>query len=100
MVGYGGADVSLVYLIKPLLDGSIVDRDPFLITWIPVFLLLLFVARGVGGFLSRYGMAWVSNQVVFDVRNDIFARCLTLPSAFFDTSSTGNTTAKLTYYTG
>src|SRR5699024_7378478 len=100
MAGYAGADVALVYLIKPLLDGSIVDRDPFLITWLPVFLLLLFLARGIAGFMSRYGMAWVANHVVFDVRSDIFARYLTLPSTFFDSNSTGKTTAKLTYYTG
>lgn len=100
MVGYSGADVLLVYLIKPLLDGSIVDRDPFLITWMPLFLLLLFVWRGVAGFVSRYSMAWVSKHVVFDVRNDMFGRYLTLPSSFFANNSTGSTTAKLTYYTG
>lgn len=71
MACYGGADVALVYLIKPLLDGSIVNRDPFLITWIPVFLLALFIIRGTAAFVSRYGMAWVANHVVFDVRGDI-----------------------------
>src|SRR5699024_11212916 len=91
MGGYAGADVTLVYLIKPLLDGSIVDRDPFMITWIPLFLLGLFLVRGIAGFVSRYGMAWVSNHVVFDVRSDIFNRYLTLPSTFFDNNSTGKT---------
>lgn len=99
MGGYAGADVTLVYLIKPLLDGSIVDRDPFLITWLPVFMLLLFFVRGIAGFVSRYGMARVATRVIYDVRADLFARCLTLPSSFFDHNSTGNTTAKLTYYT-
>ncbi|HLQ85487.1 MAG TPA: ABC transporter transmembrane domain-containing protein, partial [Salinisphaeraceae bacterium] len=99
MVSYAGSDVMLVYLVKPLLDGSIVERDPFLITWIPIFLLVLFIIRGLGGFLSRYGMAWVAKAVVFDVRGDIFARYLQLPNTFFDRNSTGKTTAKLTYYT-
>lgn len=99
MIGYAGADTALIYILKPLLDGSIVDRDPFMIRWIPVFLLLLFLGRGVAGFLSNYGMAWVANQVIFNVRSDIFAQYLRLPVAFFDANSTGKITAKLTFYT-
>ncbi len=99
MAGYAGTDVALVYIIKPLLDGSIVDRDPFMIQWIPVFLLGLFVVRGIAGFFSQYGMSWVANRVIFDVRSDIFSQYLRLPSKFFDANSTGKTTAKLTYYT-
>lgn len=98
MGAYAAADTALIYILKPLLDGSIVDRDPFLIRWIPVFLLLLFLARGVAGFLSNYGMAWVANKVVYAVRADIFAQYLRLPVAFFDAHSTGKITAKLTFY--
>lgn len=98
MAGYAAADTALIYILKPLLDGSIVDRDPFLIRWIPVFLLLLFLGRGVAGFLSNYGMAWVANKVVFAVRSDIFAQYLRLPVSFFDAHSTGKITAKLTFY--
>ena len=34
MAGYAGADTALIYILKPLLDGSIVDRDPWMIRWI------------------------------------------------------------------
>ena len=100
MAGYAGADTALIYILKPLLDGSIVDRDPWMIRWLPIFMLLLFLLRGTAGFASRYGMSWVANRVIFYVRQDIFAQYLRLPSSFFDANSTGKTTAKLTYYTG
>lgn len=100
MVCYAGADTGLIYILKPLLDGSIVDRDPWMIRWIPIFMLCLFLSRGVAGFVSSYGMAWVANRVVFNVRSDVFAKFLQLPTSFFDANSTGKTTAKLTYYTG
>lgn len=100
MVGYAGADTALIYILKPLLDGSIVDRDPWMIRWIPVFMLGLFLARGAAGFVSSYGMAWVANRVIFNVRADVFAKFLQLPTRFFDAHSTGKTTAMLTYYTG
>ena len=100
MAGYAGADTALIYILKPLLDGSIVDRDPWMIRWIPVFMLGLFVLRGTFGFFSSYGMAWVANRVIYSVRHDIFGKFLMLPSTFFDHNSSGKTTAKLTYYTG
>ena len=100
MAGYAAADTALIYILKPLLDGSIVDRDPWMIRWIPAFMLVLFLFRGAFGFCSSYGMSWVANRVIYNVRSDIFAQFLRLPSSFFDANSTGKTTAKLTYYTG
>jgi len=100
MAGYAAADTALLYILKPLLDGSIVDRDPWMIRWVPAFILLLFLFRGVFGFCSSYGMSLVANRVIYNVRTDIFSQFLRLPASFFDANSTGKTTAKLTYYTG
>ena len=100
MAGYAASDTGLIYILKPLLDGSIVDRDPWMIRWVPIFMLALLLVRGVFGFASSYGMSWVANRVIYHVRADIFAQYLRLPSSFFDNNSTGKTTAKLTYYTG
>ena len=99
MALYAGADTALIYILKPLLDGSIVDRDPWMIHWIPFFMLGLFIGRGIAGFLSSYGMSWVANRVVYNVRTDVFDKFLKLPAAFFDKNATGRTTAMLTYYT-
>ena len=86
MVGYAAADTGLIYILKPLLDGSIVDRDPWMIRWIPVFLLGLLMVRGVFGFLSSYGMSWVANRVIYHVRRDVFAKFLQLPTSFSTTT--------------
>lgn len=99
MAFYAATDTALVYILKPLLDGSIVERDPFMIRWIPVFLLLLFVVRGIAGFFARYGLAWVANRVIYHVRRDVFDQFLRLPVAFFDHHISGKLTATLTYYT-
>lgn len=99
MALYAGADTALIYILKPLLDGSIVHRDPWMIHWIPLFMLALFIVRGIAGFISNYGMAWVANRVVYSVRSDVFEKFLRLPASFFDHNTTGRTTAMLTYYT-
>lgn len=99
MAIYAGTDAALVYTLKPLLNGGVVERDPWLIRWLPVFILVLFSFRGVAGFFANYGLEWIANWVVFRIRQDLFDHCLVLPSRFFDRETTGRITAQLTYYT-
>ncbi len=84
-------------LMKPLLDGSFVDKDPDIIFWSPILLLLLFSIRGVMNFLSSIAFEWVSGRVVLDLRTHMIERILSLPNSYFDANSTGNVISKVTY---
>ncbi|MGJ8670671.1 MAG: lipid A export permease/ATP-binding protein MsbA [Oceanococcus sp.] len=99
MAGFAAADVSFVGLMRPLLDGSFVDKDPKVIAFMPWLILCLFLLRGVSAFASAYCMAWVGRQVIKALRGEMFQQYLRLPVAFFDQSSSGNLIAKLTYHT-
>ena len=76
-------------LMKPLLDGSFVNRDPTTIRLLPLALIGLFLVRGVMGFASDYALAWVSNRVVLDLRGEMFARLVNLPTRYYDDASSG-----------
>lgn len=84
-------------LIKPLLDGSFVEKDPQTIRLMPLLLVAVFVARGVAGFVGSVAMEWVAHRVVMDLRNALFARLLALPTRYFDDHSAGNLLSRLTY---
>ncbi len=84
-------------LMKPLLDGSFVDKDPTTIRYIPFALIGLFLVRGVFGFASDYALSWVSNRVVFDLRAEMFARLVNLPTRYYDDASSGALISKLSY---
>ena len=84
-------------LMKPMLDGSFVDKDPDIIFWSPILLLLLFSIRGVMNFLSSIAFEWVSGRVVLDLRTHMIERILSLPNSYFDANSTGNVISKVTY---
>jgi subfamily B ATP-binding cassette protein MsbA len=84
-------------LMKPLLDGSFVDRDPEAIRLYPMLLVGLFVIRGIASYLSGVGMAWVGSRVVTDLRQQLFAKLLRLPSAFYDSRTSGELISKFTY---
>ena len=84
-------------LMKPLLDGSFVEKDPEIIFWSPILLLLLFSIRGVMNFISSIAFEWVSGRVVLDLRVGLIERILSLPNSYFDANSTGNIISKVTY---
>ena len=84
-------------LLKPLLDGSFVDRDPTIMMWMPMVLVGLFVVRGLAGYLGAVSMRWVGNRVVMDLRTAMFARVLELPASYFDHRPSGQIISKLTY---
>jgi subfamily B ATP-binding cassette protein MsbA len=90
-------DPAIAGLMKPLLDGSFVDRDPEAIRFYPMVLVGLFVVRGIASYLSGVGMAWVGSRVVTDLRQELFAKLLRLPGEFFDSRTSGELISKFTY---
>lgn len=67
------------------------------IMWLPVFVVAMFIVRGLANFAGDYLMHYVGNRVVADLRSEAFAKLLRLPSAYFDHQPTGTLTSKLTY---
>ena len=90
-------EVALPMAVKPFLDGTFVKKDPFLITWVPVLMVLLYVVRGAGAYLGTYASAWVGNKVVMDLRDQMFRRMLALPLGYFHDNTTGNLISRFTF---
>tara|TARA_R110001606_G_scaffold139450_1_gene277934 strand:- start:1595 stop:3235 length:1641 start_codon:yes stop_codon:yes gene_type:complete len=90
---------ALAALLKHIVDtvsvGSITDSRLL----IPLAILGIFIARGIGTFLGGYFMAKVANNVVFDLRTSMFNKLVLLPSSYYQSIPTGRLLAKLTYDT-
>lgn len=84
-------------LLKPMLDGTFVQKDDFVIRWAPLIIILIFLVRGIAGFVATYAINWVGNKVVMDLRGEMFRKLLTLPTAYYDNHATGNLISKLTF---
>ncbi len=84
-------------LLKPLLNGSFAHRPVPYLRWIPLFVFLLFVVRGLSAFVSNYGMAWVGRRVVERLRGDLFDHLLGLPAAEYDRRPPGTIVSIFSY---
>ena len=97
MVMVAGTDTALAAYMKPLMDGSFVDRDPEIIKMMPIMLIVIFVVRVFAMFISMYGMSWVGRQVIMELRDSMFRRLLRLPKDYYDRATTGEIMSKFTY---
>ncbi|MDH4215393.1 MAG: lipid A export permease/ATP-binding protein MsbA [Gallionella sp.] len=84
-------------LLKPMLDGTFVQKDDTIIRLAPLIILLIFFVRGVASFIGTYAIGWVGNKVVMDLREEMFRKLLTLPTRYYDDHATGNLISKLIY---
>src|SRR5687767_4161345 len=83
MIISAATEVALPAAAKPFLDGTFVQKDPVVMRWVPLLIVLIFVVRGIGTFMGSYGSAWVAQRVVMDLRKRMFARLLTLPQRYY-----------------
>ena len=97
MIGGAATDPAFAALMKPMLDGSFVQRDPQVIRWLPVVMVGLFVVRLVCSFVSDFGMNWVARRVIKDLRTAMFDHLLRLPASFYDRQASGTLISKVTY---
>lgn len=88
---------AIPFLLKPLLDGTFVERDPEFLFWSPIFLMVLFLVRGTCGLASQVAFAWVSGKLVLDLRKLMFERILNLPTSYYDAHATGIVINKVTH---
>jgi subfamily B ATP-binding cassette protein MsbA len=84
-------------LMKPLLDVTLLARNHTNAFFVPLLIVGIFAVRGVLGFVSSYTLAWVSNKVVLDLRNALFARMLTLPTRYYDDNNSAVLVSKVTH---
>tara|TARA_B100001778_G_scaffold168251_1_gene138349 strand:+ start:1319 stop:3091 length:1773 start_codon:yes stop_codon:yes gene_type:complete len=99
MAMFAVTDTAFAALIKPLLDGSFVAKDPETIRMFPFILIGLFLLRSISGFISTYGIAWVGRNVIKKIREEMFSKLVHMPTKTYDFASSGELLSKLTYDT-
>ena len=97
LIGMGLTNTGFAALMKPLIDGSFVEKDPEIITIIPLAILGLALFRLVVDFGSKYSMEWIARKVIRQLRTEMFDHLLRLPARFYDLNASGKLISKVTY---
>lgn len=96
---YGYIDTTFIRAVKPLLDEGLFNKNTEYLVIAPVFVIVILILRGLAGFIAAYCMAWVSSNMIMEMRNQIFNRYLFLPAKFFDNNKSGELLSKVIFNT-
>lgn len=97
MIVDAGAVSVFARVVKPMLDGLFVLRDPVLIFWMPFIIVGIFLLRSLATYVEDYGTAYIGRGVVQRIRHQVFQHYLELPTGFYDRESSGHQIARITY---
>lgn len=97
MVGTAATEPVFPAIMKYLLDHGFQTENKRLVWLIPAGIVLLFVVRGLLTFSTNYLMTWISTRLVSDLRQQMFAKILTLPTQVFHDQSSGKLISRLLY---
>ncbi len=85
-------------LMKPLLDKGFAPENgfghPLLI---PLGIVGVIILRSIFSFFSSYGFSWISNQVVTDIREEMYRRMVRLPLSYFQANASSVPLTKIAY---
>ncbi len=96
MIIVAAGDVLMAYMVMPIIQ-RLQNPDPAMTLQLPLAVVAVFLLRGMGSFMSEYGMAWTGHRVVFDLRKQMIDRLLSLPTPFYDAQSSGRLISKFTF---
>ena len=89
-------EVAVADLLKRIIN-AIQTRDQSFTTLFPFLVVMLMFFRGVGSFVGGYYTSVISRNLVFDIRQEVFAKLLRLPSQYYLDNTSGHITAKIMY---
>ncbi|MGB8695589.1 lipid A export permease/ATP-binding protein MsbA [Acinetobacter sp.] len=89
-------EVSIAKLLEKIIT-AIQNRDQGFTSIFPFLVILLMFFRGVGSFIGGYFTAVISRNLVFNIRQEVFAKLLRLPSQYYLDNTSGHITAKIMY---
>jgi subfamily B ATP-binding cassette protein MsbA len=90
-----GLTGAYAWLVRPVLDGIFINKDQFLLAVLPIVILAVAVLKGVFSYGQSYLMNYVGNQVVKDIRHELFGQLVRLPVGFHDANTSGRLVSRV-----
>ena len=83
------------WLAKPVLDGVFIEKNESLWLILPMALIGVAVLKAVFSYGVGYLMAYVTNRIVADIRQELFQHLVRLPVGFHDANTSGRLVSRV-----
>ncbi len=97
MVATAGLEPLLPALMKPLIDESLIAKDPESLWQVPLLIVVVFVAKGIADYLATVSSQTLAHRTMADLRQAVFEHQLALPMSVHQTEEPGRMLSRITY---
>lgn len=92
----GGADGFIAYIIKPVLDNVLINKNAQYLVLLPIGVVVLFVLTGICRYVQIYYTSFVVQSMLRDIRQDLYQKFQRLSLSFHDSNASGTLISRLT----
>jgi subfamily B ATP-binding cassette protein MsbA len=83
------------WLVKPVLDEIFINKNESLLLILPLALFTVAVLKSLFNYGQNYLMNYVGNQVITDIRQQLFGKLIRLPVSYHDANTSGRLVARV-----
>ncbi len=80
---------SYAYIMQPLVDRVFVNRDPGMLLFVPIAVLVVGAIKAVATYVQAYLMGVFGQRIIADIQNSMYAHIIRSDLAFFHSKATG-----------
>jgi subfamily B ATP-binding cassette protein MsbA len=85
----GALDAVIAFSLKPFMDSVMIEKSVETAYYVPFIIIGFTFIQAVIGYAAYYLNAWVGNKMTIDLKQDMFAKMMSLESKFYDNMQTG-----------
>jgi subfamily B ATP-binding cassette protein MsbA len=83
------------WLVKPVLDEIFINKNDGLLLVLPLALFAVSVFKSAFNYGQNYLMNYVGNQVITDIRQELFGKLIRLPVTYHDANTSGRLVSRV-----
>ena len=83
------------WLVKPVLDEIFINKNESLLLILPLALFIVSVLKSAFNYGQNYLMNFVGNQVITDIRQELFGKLIRLPVPYHDVNTSGRLVSRV-----
>lgn len=87
------------FLMKPIVDEVFFEKNPEIVLYTTVAVVVIFTLRGAATYGQAYLMNWVGNRVIADIQAALFKKLIMADLAWFHENSTGQLISRFVFDT-
>jgi subfamily B ATP-binding cassette protein MsbA len=97
MIMVAASTAAIAWMMKPLLDEVLINKNVEVLTWLPVFIVVAFLAKGAGTYIQIITISHVGQDIVRKVRDRLLGHLLHSDLEFFHRNHSGQLISRITH---